>query len=450
MERIVEELPYASVVDRPFIDAYCARCVERISDDSESFSCDYCSEVKYCKASCQRKDWNDVHAVECAVLRSSQSERKSLSSTTRLALRVIFQLYGPSSSKSYVAFNGSTIEKLETNYDAIRSNTEYNHFLVDIMAIIKSCCHSLSQNEDMCSTKLEAVSKTQISSIVCAVLANAFSIVDELKGESVGLGLYHNHACASDAHVVFDGRRALLMAPVGTSYIQQLTISYVSRMLPTFERQKNISRVHFFVCKCQLCQDDQKEARASACPCSDEKCDGFCPVSSVFISNQYKCVKCGALPKFHHAEVHQFMVNLLGEMERLEKLGLFSQENNSMLFSSLRELRDRYKKFLASCNIGMLLLNEQIASSAARLPPNSITPEELVGIGLSDCDEYIERLGIGYPETTRRLYIACVCVNRAARSSQYPEIFQKAFESSLVSHGETHPLTKEIRKLSSS
>ncbi|CAI5438551.1 unnamed protein product [Caenorhabditis angaria] len=376
MISLCEELPYASIILQEHVEDYCANCFNEISDTR--IQCDDCLEVTYCSLKCQRTDWKNVHCLECQILRS---QNQPLTPTMRLSIRVLLKTFGFENIENEPkSFNGATFDELETNFDEYRSSKQHNRFLNDLMAIFQISATS------QLSAIFQKVEKRHMIAVICAVLANTFSIYDDLKCENIGVGIYiglskHNHACSSKNHVVFVKNRAILRAPEGTKYNQELTISYCSRMLPTSERRKSISQVHFFKCQCDLC-------------CSSTE------------------------NEFHSQE-------------------LFKKIENTNELRNLQKLREEYSEELDVDNLLMCHLIEKIAQCAIKLPlKERFRNEAILGIQV-----YINRLGLGTPEVTRRLYLACLILEKYENGG---EIFEKTLESCDLSHGKNHPLTVKI------
>ncbi|CAB3408079.1 unnamed protein product [Caenorhabditis bovis] len=315
------------------------------------------------------------------------------------------------------AFNGSTFLDLETNYEYYRSDEKYNQFLCNLLAIIRTTGHGVLKNEN-----LRQIETEEIIAIICATLCNTFSITDEFRGESIGCGLYlglakHDHACSSTSFVIFNGGKAILRAPTGTKYSTRITISYVSRMLPTFKRQEEISKVHFFTCRCDLCNDNMKDAIGLARVCPDRACSGYCK-SSEFFSEE--CVVCGKFPTISVDEAIEATSSLIDELENIHK----TIEDEDVP-NYLKSLRKEYEKILGPPNLSLLMLDEAIAFRTGKDDTNGF--------------EYIiERLGIGAPETSRRLFISC----KARKDDD--KLRTLAIKSCKLSHGESHPLTVGI------
>lgn len=72
----------------------------------------------------------------------------------------------------------------------------------------------------------------------------------------------------------------------------QLTISYVSRMLPTSERRKTIRGVHFLTCQCEMCKNEELDLIGLSSKCRTKNCTGFVKGSG----NCSVCEKLAFLP----------------------------------------------------------------------------------------------------------------------------------------------------------
>ncbi|EGT32357.1 CBN-SET-10 protein [Caenorhabditis brenneri] len=424
MHTIARELPLAAVLSTQFQDLYCATCFAEIDVDSEEcLSCDDCSEVTYCSLKCQRKDWKAVHQFECEILRSQHTP---MTVTMRLCIRILLTTFKNGTQTS--SFNGAVIEDLETNYKEFRSSPKHNQFLSDVLTIIKSSGHTIFP---------ASIENNRMIAMICSVLCNSFGIIDEKRGEPIGSGMYiglakHNHSCASTSHVVFDKNQVLLRARK-EEYCRNTTISYVSRMLPTAERQKSIRSVHFITCRCEMCQNEDLDLIGLASRCQTDGCNGFVKGSS-------SCGSCGKRARLPFDQTSESTSKLLDILENLHKTNSFE---GSTEFSILQNLRSEYIRILADCNVAILQLDEQIAYCAGNL---DVIPADFESIAASGYEHFIDRLGIGAPEVTRRLYIACKCLSRlrSPPSENSQKILKLAAESSVISHGEEHFITKYL------
>ncbi|PIC54638.1 hypothetical protein B9Z55_003809 [Caenorhabditis nigoni] len=414
MYTVAREPPLAAVLSPEFQDTYCATCFSEIDasqSDSEILTCDDCTQVSYCSLKCQRKDWKTVHQLECEILRGTSQK---MTVTMRLCVRVLLSTIGK-----------SDIDGLETNYKEFRSSPKHNQFLSDVLTIIKASGHNIFP---------KSMDNNKMIAIICTVLCNSFGIIAEKRVEPIGSGLYvglakHNHSCASSCHVVFDGNQAILRSR-DRQYCKNTTISYVSRMLPTFERQKSIRNVHFITCRCEMCLNEDLDLTGLASKCQTSKCQGFVKNGS--------CTTCGKSALIPFEQSTQSTSKLLDILENRHK----SMDTVQDEYRHLQNLREDYGRILADCNVAILQLDEQLAYCASEMKN---VPEDMELVALRGVQHFISRLGIGAPEVTRRLYIACKCLSRLQKYSM--EIPKLAVQSSLESHGEDHPISKFLADL---
>ncbi|CAP36981.2 Protein CBR-SET-10 [Caenorhabditis briggsae] len=420
MYTVAREKPLAAVLSPEFQDTYCATCFSEIDPshlDSEILTCDDCTQVSYCSLKCQRKDWKTVHQLECEILRGTA---QNMTVTMRLCVRVLLNTIGNS--------NGPDIDALETNYKEFRSSPKHNQFLSDILTIIKASGHNIFP---------ESMDNNKMIAIICSVLCNSFGIIAEKRVEPIGSGMYvglatHNHSCASTCHVVFDGNQAVLRSR-DRQYCKNTTISYVSRMLPTFERQKSIRNVHFITCRCEMCLNEDLDLTGLASKCQTSKCQGFVKGANG------SCTTCGKPAMIPFEQSTQSTSKLLDTLENLHK----SQQLDTVQeYRHLQNLQEEYGRILADCNVAILQLDEQLAYCASEMKN---VPEDMELIAIRGVQHFISRLGIGAPEVTRRLYIACKCLSRLQKYSM--DIPKLAVQSSLESHGEDHPISKFLADL---
>ncbi|CAB04267.2 MYND-type domain-containing protein [Caenorhabditis elegans] len=430
MYTVAREQPLAAVLSPQFSELYCATCFLEIdsSQETEILTCDDCLAVSYCTLKCQRKDWKSCHQFECEILRC-QGSSTPMTLTMKLCIRVLLA----SRSTQTPSFNGAVLEDLETNYKEFRSSPEHNQFLSDVLTIISS------SGQNIFPTSLET---NKTIGIICSVLCNSFSIINEKRVEPIGSGLYvgvakHNHSCASTSHVVFEGNQVFLRTNQ-EEYSKELTISYVSRMLPTSERRKTIRGVHFLTCQCEMCKNEELDLIGLSSKCRTKNCTGFVKGSG----NCSVCEKLAFLP--FEQSIHSTL-NLLDIIENLHKTNQFTTVQE---LAYLQKLRADYQDILAECNVAILQLDEQIAYCSSSLENvNDLDLDLIAGRG---SEHFITRLGIGAPEVTRRLYIGCKCISRISpskRSVKLVKLIKLAIESSIISHGTHHSITNYLRNL---
>ncbi|EFP00946.1 CRE-SET-10 protein [Caenorhabditis remanei] len=427
MYTLARENPLAAVLCPQFQDFYCATCFAEldVNGEAEILMCDDCSEVSYCSLKCQRKDWRSVHQFECEILRT-QNNQTPMTTTMRLCIRTL--LVTLRNSERSPSFNGAIIEDLETNYKEFRSSPSHNQFLSDLVTIIKSVGHNVFP---------KSVETNKMIAIICTVLCNSFGIIDDKRVEPIGSGLFvglakHNHSCASTSHVVFEKNQVLLRGR-DMDYCKSTTISYVSRMLPTFERQKSIRSVHFITCRCEMCRNDDLDFIGLASRCQTVNCSGYVKGSD----SCGVCKKPAVIPIMESASSTSKLIDILDNLHKSNEFDCTTQ------YDYLQNLRKEYIRILADCNVAILQLDEQIAYCASDLKK---IPDDLTEIAVRGCQHFIDRLGIGALEVTRRLYIACKCLSLLP-SSPSSEIHQLAIQSSILSHGEDHSITKYLNDL---
>eukprot|EP00752_Nemacystus_decipiens_P004295 g3924.t1 len=117
------------------------------------------------------------------------------------------------------------------------------------------------------------------------VSCNVFSIVaGESGGEEVGCGLYleaaaANHSCHPNASQSFDGKTLSLrcIRPIPRGEEITIAITHIQRPGPT--RREALRKSYFFECRCERCESPgarAEDARLAAYACPDRQCSGIC------------------------------------------------------------------------------------------------------------------------------------------------------------------------------
>lgn len=384
MFTVAEERPYAAVVSEEYADECCAGCLELTSN---LIACEHCAHVAYCTPKCQRTDWRDVHQYECEVLQK-QTEGRILTPMARLALRILILRYG-TKIEDKPAFNGTRFDELEKNEKYVAGSKVYQKFLSDFNLVLCSVAKPLLTQFDQkwgSSLRDPAISGPIIRDIVCVCMANSFSVSDELSRNNVGTALYlgfskHDHACSSTSHVIFEGGLAKLRSHE-RKYSKEITISYMSRVNDTWERQEELERVHFFKCKCSLCMDEEK----------NEKC--------------MKLQSSGNRTSSHEGSSGDLQSKTKKIMRHYKKILKQLRSEKASVQKYLELSKEEPLQSLSNINSVMLELREDISFALLEQRNVSLSKPDMDKIlrDSSCVDWIIEKVGLGRPETTRKLY----------------------------------------------
>ena len=153
--------------------------------------------------------------------------------------------------------------------------------------------------------------KSEVLDIYGRVLINSFNIMNE-EYHSIGIGLYLqasalDHSCDPNAAVVFDGRfiavRCIEDSP--NLSFKNMRISYVSTLMETEKRKKELREQYYFECDCPACDDEMDIERLKKscmkCPacesaiCPDvDKCD--------IAQNDIVCKHCNLPVETQHVQ----------------------------------------------------------------------------------------------------------------------------------------------------
>ncbi|MFH4979104.1 hypothetical protein AB6A40_005813 [Gnathostoma spinigerum] len=241
---LVEELPFAYVVDSELTDFVCSACMKR--SPTPLSRCSKCKFSHYCGSRCQRSAWHD-HKNECSFLIKVQPRVPS--TMVRLISRIIMKL---NVADSPVAFNGRRFGDLVTHEDDIKEDNEKSEFVITVAHILRDYIGE----ENLCTVPA-------LTQIFGKVITNVFTISDE-DLRTIGLGLYLglsrlDHSCRPDAFVLFEGRKAILRSvePDQLVYSDELRIAYCDLLERKAVRQKQLREQFYFECDCPRCTMDE-------------------------------------------------------------------------------------------------------------------------------------------------------------------------------------------------
>ncbi|VIO89357.1 MYND finger family protein [Brugia malayi] len=288
---LVEETPFAHVVDSNFADRVCAYCMipvwERVNVTQLS-RCARCKFTHYCNMKCQKKDWR-IHKVECSYL--SRVAPRVPEALSRLLGRIITTLRHCGDKNP--AFNGRIFSSLESHILDIERNEEKRNGFMSIAYVIKDYLPSD-----------EMPSSTEIFNIFCRIIINTMVITDSCLTRT-GIGVYLglsalDHSCKPDAFVIFSGTKAILRSLNKNikEYNNNLRIPYCDLLELTSTRCKYLQLQHNFICNCEICQNVELDRQKYSLRCS-ECTDGFCPYSPDDEQAETRCKVCGEISVFN-------------------------------------------------------------------------------------------------------------------------------------------------------
>lgn len=429
MTTLATEEPFSASVESALLQNVCHACFN-YSDGGKLKRCSRCSVVHYCSVKCQQRDWQD-HSVECKCLRNYSPRIPN--SFVRLIARFLFKSL--SQGESFVAFNARRCTDLQDNCEKLVSSQRHIEHFSSLFNILLKYTHGVNL----------AASRAELFSAYGKIVTNAFAITSA-SGRVLGTGLYvgisvHDHSCVPDAFVYFEGSTAVMRSlQAGTSYDISLTISYVDLIHTTDERNKIFRDQFCFTCTCPSCSDnaeDQWKMSVNTTCCAG----GLCIVdpSSDWNAEPPTCVLCKNEVVLKLGEVLDYNLRAKLELEAGTRIHFQSPDEE---FNHWLSVYEKFAKVLSPYNTTLVAITQNLLLAAESIGRTDIL-QKCTGSTLSAYKRY---LPLGHPELTQRLRSASV-IGAGVSCDDFRNLLEEAYESAILSHGEDHPLSKELAAL---
>ncbi|CAG8452767.1 14536_t:CDS:10 [Ambispora leptoticha] len=243
-ELILEEEPYAAVVDDNNLDKFCSGCFAK---PTRLLRCSACNLLHYCSERCQRSDWKQ-HKEECKTF--VRLQRKPPASI-RVFCRILKR-------RSVDKDSFAAIKNLNTNRTKFKQ--EEIETFAQLSILVKECIEPLAAGE--------------MIELFCRLTCNSFSVLDE-EMIGIGVGIYTNaalinHSCVPNCLATFDGSKLMVRNIQPIQKDEEITIAYTDLGIPTMERRRELNERYFFLCQCELCK--QYESKENVDPRSALRC----------------------------------------------------------------------------------------------------------------------------------------------------------------------------------
>lgn len=247
---VLEEDPYAFVVQKGNHEYYCSSCLINIVCTNLR-ACSFCKHVYYCNRECQRKDWK-YHKYECKIWKSLK-HAPGLSDLQFHLFRVVINMINSENHEKSIR----SIEDLVSNYHEDIGETEKKIYF-QVFCKLQHLCKISGLELPQKFTSAHFVSHL-ISKIKC----NSFAISNEEFTNTIGAGLYlngslFNHDCNPNCIQIFDGQKLKVVTLRDVRQEEELNISYCILPDCKHERQCYLD-TYSFACTCQICTDSKHE-----------------------------------------------------------------------------------------------------------------------------------------------------------------------------------------------
>ncbi|XP_044516368.1 histone-lysine N-methyltransferase SMYD1 isoform X2 [Gracilinanus agilis] len=395
---IFAERAYSAVVFDSFTQVVCHTCFKR---QEKLQRCGQCKFAHYCDRTCQKDAWLN-HKHECAAIKK---HGKPPSENIRLAARIMWRIEREGTGLTEGCL--VSVDDLQNHVDNF-GEEEQKDLRVDVDSFL-----------NFWPAQSQQFSMQYISHIFGVINCNAFTLSDQRGLQAVGVGIFPNlclvnHDCWPNCTVIFNNGKIELRALGKISEGEELTVSYVDFLNISQERKKQLKKQYYFDCTCEHCEKGIKD-------------DLFLAVKEDPKPSQ-DVVK----------EVTQFSKETLEKIDKARSEGLYHE-----VVKLCRECLQKQEPVLADTNIHVLRIL-------------SIASEVLSYLqSFQEASDYAKRMVDGYMKlyhpNNAQLGMA---VMRAGLTHWHAGLIEaghgmicKAYAILLVTHGPTHPITKDLEAM---
>lgn len=228
--------PVLVLPNGPSAKVVCNHC---LAHNKPTKACTGCKAVVYCGPSCQRAHWTLIHKLECKVFRRVQKsvEKDWLPTSVRALVQVLLQW--------------DADEELRKRFGALEGNVDKFKLREDVWKDVglqayggmaysgrKETDDELNMARDiLCKVRNQhgASARREAELTSRQIQTNSFDRTDVDTGQA-GIFLHQtlamcNHSCIPNAVVAFSGRHAMLRAELPIKEGDEITISYIGRLI---------------------------------------------------------------------------------------------------------------------------------------------------------------------------------------------------------------------------
>ncbi|XP_077136368.1 histone-lysine N-methyltransferase SMYD1 isoform X2 [Ranitomeya variabilis] len=396
---IFAEPAYAAVVFDNLTHCVCHSCFKR---QEKLQRCGQCKFAHYCDRTCQKDSWVN-HKHECAAIKKLG---KTPNDNIRLAARIIWRIEREGSGLTEGCL--VSVDELQNHIDDFDSE-EKNGLMEDVQTFL-----DYWPNQD------KQYSMQYVSHIFGVISCNGFTLSDQRGLQAVGVGIFPNlclvnHNCWPNCTVIFNNGKIELRALGKINKGEELSVSYVDFLNLSEERRKQLKKQYYFDCTCEHCTKGTKDDLLLAIKDGDDK-----PAENV--------VK----------EVVQFSKNTLEKIDKARAEGSYHE-----VVKLCRECLKRQEPVLADTNIYML----QILSIVSEVLSYLQMFEEAAENAKKMVDGYLKIYHPNNAQLGMSIMRAGVTHWHAGLIEVGHGMICKAFAILLITHGPTHPITKDLEAM---
>uniref|UniRef100_UPI00398F7805 histone-lysine N-methyltransferase Smyd1-like isoform X2 n=1 Tax=Pristiophorus japonicus TaxID=55135 RepID=UPI00398F7805 len=397
---VFAEPAYSAVVFDNLTQQVCHNCFKK---QAKLQRCGQCKFAHYCDRTCQKAAWTE-HKNECTAVRS---HGKPPNESIRLAARILWRMAreGDFVSEDRI----SSIEKLQDHVDDL--SEEEKKQLTSDADILRSYWHSNNQHFDTES----------ITHIFGVINCNGFTISDQRGLQAVGVGLFPNlcltnHDCWPNCTVILNNGKIELRAICQIKAGEELTVSYVDFLNLSADRREQLKKQYYFDCTCEHCTKGIKDDLMQAVKEEDGK------------KPSPETVK----------EVIEFSKKELEKIDKDRSEGIWCN-----VAKSCRACLEKQEPVLADTNLYLL----KFLSLASEVLSYLQYFQEAAGYAKKMVEGYLKLYHHNNAQLGMSLMRAGVTHWHAGLIEPGHAMICQANGILLVTHGATHPITKDLETM---
>nr|XP_060637333.1 histone-lysine N-methyltransferase SMYD1 isoform X1 [Anolis sagrei ordinatus] len=409
---IFAERAYAAVVFDSLTHLVCHTCFKR---HAKLHRCGQCKFAHYCDRTCQKDAWVN-HKSECAAIKK---HGKAPNENIRLAARIMWRIEREGGGLTEGCF--VSIDSLQNHVEHF-GEEEKKELRLDLESFLEFWPHDCKQ-----------FGMQYISHILGVINCNGFTLSDQRGLQAVGVGIFPNlclvnHDCWPNCTVIFNNgnheavrsmfhtqMRIELRALGKISVGEELTVSYVDFLNVCEDRRQQLKKQYYFDCTCEHCQKGIKDDLMLAVKEGEDK-----PSPDV--------VK----------DVIQFSKEAIEKMDKARSEGLYKE-----VVKLCRTCLEKQEPVLGDTNIYMLRILSILSEVLSYLQH----VDEAAGYSKRMADGYLKLYHPNNAQLGMALMRAGVTHWHAGLIEAGHGMICKAYAILLVTHGPTHPITKDLEAM---
>ncbi|XP_054847460.1 histone-lysine N-methyltransferase SMYD1 isoform X2 [Eublepharis macularius] len=396
---IFAERAYAAVVFDSLTHLVCHTCFKR---HEKLHRCGHCKFAHYCDRTCQKNAWVN-HKGECSAIKK---RGKAPNENIRLAAQIMWRVEregGGLADGSFVS-----IDELQNHVEHF-GEEEKKELWVDVESFLEFWPPDSKQ-----------FGMQYISHILGVINCNGFTLSDQRGLQAVGVGVFPNlclvnHDCWPNCSVIFNNGKIELRALGKISAGQELTVSYIDFLNVSEDRQQQLKKQYYFDCTCQHCQQRIKDDLMLAVKEGAEK------------PSQDK-VK----------DIIQFSKDTLEKIDKARSDGIYHE-----VVKLCRDCLAKQEPVLGDTNIYLLRILSILSEVLSYLQLFN----EAAGYSKRMVDGYMKLYHNNNAQLGMALMRTGVTHWHAGLIEVGHEMLCKAYAILLVTHGPTHPITKDLEAM---